>query len=313
MKKLKPIITRDSWSKPLQAEIQSIFDEMVFGGVLSIVQDVRENATSGSALVRAIRSGLLRVREGWVRGTLSAAISKELRDAGAKWDPRRREWNVSGANLTPEVRRAVTLHEKQYSDLTNQFTMRIGEIEDGVQAELKLRDWNSQHTEEMMSREMRRTVTDALGVNPTMTTGQKALMRTEYKMNLDRSIKNFAAEKTEKLREIVQDFVTGGKTRAELIQAIKGQKKMSGERAKFIARQETALFTTKLKQAQYQSVGLDEYIWHTMGDGRVRDSHRALNRTKQRWSNPPLTDKDRHVHPGEDFNCRCQAAPIVEF
>lgn len=48
------------------------------------------------------------------------------------------------------------------------------------------------------------------------------------------------------------------------------------------------------------------YIWRTVGDKDVRDSH-ALRAGRQfSWDNPP-----EGGHPGEDYGCRCWAEPIV--
>lgn len=40
-----------------------------------------------------------------------------------------------------------------------------------------------------------------------------------------------------------------------------------------------------------------EYVWRTVDDGKVRDSHRSLNKTVRNINQSP--------DPGEDFNCRC--------
>ena len=45
-----------------------------------------------------------------------------------------------------------------------------------------------------------------------------------------------------------------------------------------------------------------QYIWRTAGDSRVRESHATLNALLRHWSDTP--------DPGEDFNCRCWAAPL---
>ncbi|MCW8915521.1 MAG: phage minor head protein [Magnetovibrio sp.] len=44
------------------------------------------------------------------------------------------------------------------------------------------------------------------------------------------------------------------------------------------------------------------YIWHTQGDGKVRESHAERDGKKFSWDNPP-----EGGHPGEDYNCRCWA------
>jgi len=47
-----------------------------------------------------------------------------------------------------------------------------------------------------------------------------------------------------------------------------------------------------------------QYLWRTVGDGKVRSGHAALNWTVRDFANAP--------DPGDDFNCRCWAEPIEE-
>ncbi|MCB9988629.1 MAG: peptidoglycan-binding protein [Rhodospirillales bacterium] len=47
------------------------------------------------------------------------------------------------------------------------------------------------------------------------------------------------------------------------------------------------------------------YIWRTVGDGKVRPAHAALNGTVRSW-------RHSHPNPGEDYNCRCWAEPTTD-
>jgi SPP1 gp7 family putative phage head morphogenesis protein len=83
-------------------------------------------------------------------------------------------------------------------------------------------------------------------------------------------------------------------------------------RATLIARTETARSASVLVQARSEYIGAEQYIWQTAGDWKVRPGHRKLNRSVQRWDSPPLSDPpDYHSHPGQIFNCRCVALPII--
>jgi SPP1 gp7 family putative phage head morphogenesis protein len=83
-------------------------------------------------------------------------------------------------------------------------------------------------------------------------------------------------------------------------------------RATLIARTETARTASVLTQARAEYVGSDSYVWKTAGDWKVRPSHRRLEGSVQRWDTPPLSDPpDHHSHPGQIFNCRCVALPII--
>lgn len=51
----------------------------------------------------------------------------------------------------------------------------------------------------------------------------------------------------------------------------------------------------------------NRYVWRTRRDGKVRPAHRRNDGRIFRWSDAPETG-----HPGEGFNCRCEAVPYVE-
>jgi SPP1 gp7 family putative phage head morphogenesis protein len=83
-------------------------------------------------------------------------------------------------------------------------------------------------------------------------------------------------------------------------------------RATLIARTETARTASLLTQSRAVHIGSEQYQWVTAGDARVRPSHRKLNRRVFNWDDPPLSDPpDYHSHPGQIFNCRCVALPLI--
>jgi hypothetical protein len=91
-------------------------------------------------------------------------------------------------------------------------------------------------------------------------------------------------------------------------------------RATLIARTETARAASVLVEARSKYIGANSYVWKTAGDWKVRPSHRAcanedregMGRGVYLWSKPPLSDPpDHHSHPGQIWNCRCVALPIL--
>ena len=50
----------------------------------------------------------------------------------------------------------------------------------------------------------------------------------------------------------------------------------------------------------------DQYVWRTERDARVRRSHRMNDGRVFSWDDEPATG-----HPGEDYNCRCEAVPYI--
>jgi hypothetical protein len=68
----------------------------------------------------------------------------------------------------------------------------------------------------------------------------------------------------------------------------------------------------RLVQWFARRAGSARYIWTTMRDERVRQLHRELEGTVQRWDSPPLAGLPAFFgHPGEAAGpCRCQAFPL---
>ena len=68
-------------------------------------------------------------------------------------------------------------------------------------------------------------------------------------------------------------------------------------------------------QELMRDAGVEEYIWSTSGDSRVRESHKKLNGKRFRWDDPPVVDEKtgRRCHPGEDYECRCVALAVFDF
>jgi SPP1 gp7 family putative phage head morphogenesis protein len=81
---------------------------------------------------------------------------------------------------------------------------------------------------------------------------------------------------------------------------------VSVSRAELIARDQTLKTNAAITQTRQVQAGVEEYEWSTSLDERVRDEHRALEGQRFAWNNPPSVG-----HPGEDFQCRCVAIPVI--
>ena len=85
----------------------------------------------------------------------------------------------------------------------------------------------------------------------------------------------------------------------------------------------------KYKETKYVAAGVPEYRWGCVKmphqsspqaiykPGDVRYSHGILEGKIFSWNNPPITtppgEPERRNNPGQDYNCRCFAIPIVRF
>jgi SPP1 gp7 family putative phage head morphogenesis protein len=94
-------------------------------------------------------------------------------------------------------------------------------------------------------------------------------------------------------------------------------------RARLIARDQIGKFNGELTRVRQESIGIKEYIWHTVLDERVRDSHASLEGMLCRWDDDTVysdddgeTWKDRESigafvgQVGEDYQCRCWSEAV---
>ena len=59
---------------------------------------------------------------------------------------------------------------------------------------------------------------------------------------------------------------------------------------------------------QTEALQVLEYIWRSRDDARVRAAHASYDDQVFSWSDPPIGG-----HPGQGWNCRCTAEPIIDL
>lgn len=119
-------------------------------------------------------------------------------------------------------------------------------------------------------------------------------------------IKSIQREELDKVRDILSEAEAGAWRAEDLSDRLEEEFGVTRSRADLIARDQVLKLNGQITQARQTSAGIEEYIWMTSNDERVRDSHAELEGTRQRWDTPPEPG-----HPGDDYQCRCTAYPVV--
>tara|TARA_R110000744_G_scaffold20470_1_gene53746 strand:- start:14966 stop:15676 length:711 start_codon:yes stop_codon:yes gene_type:complete len=122
-------------------------------------------------------------------------------------------------------------------------------------------------------------------------------------------IKSIPDEYFKKIETIVFTGTTQGSNAGSMIKQIRDLGHSTTKRAKLIARDQSSKLNSALSQQRQQNLGVEEYIWVTADDGRVRESHADNDGKRFRWDDPPK----KTGHPGNDIQCRCVARPIINI
>lgn len=129
-------------------------------------------------------------------------------------------------------------------------------------------------------------------------------------------IKTIPQQGLDRVQQTTLNALRSG-TRAETIaEGISQSFGVTYRRAKVIARDQVGKLNGQLTQLRQNELGINEYIWRTSEDERVRGdpdgkypnaepSHYARNGKKFSWNDPP-----EGGHPGDAILCRCYSEPV---
>lgn len=131
-------------------------------------------------------------------------------------------------------------------------------------------------------------------------------------------IKSVPIQSSTQLTSLLTSSVMSNKTVASIKKMLETKLDASRSRLELIARDQVLKLNGKTNEFKQQALGVKKYIWRTARDGAVRGrpggtspnakrSHWAREGKTFSWSEPPAGG-----HPGQDFQCRCYAEPILE-
>jgi SPP1 gp7 family putative phage head morphogenesis protein len=103
---------------------------------------------------------------------------------------------------------------------------------------------------------------------------------------------------------------------AAYVDEIENSGDVARSRAVLIARTEVARTASVLTQARAMHAGITHYRWQTSKDSDVRPGHKAMQGKICEFAKPPAVNENgriMHHHPGQIWNCRCWAEPLVEY
>lgn len=96
-----------------------------------------------------------------------------------------------------------------------------------------------------------------------------------------------------------------GQRHEEIREKILERFEVSQSRAALIARDQVSKLNGNLTQGRQTDLGVTHYFWRVTDDDRLRETHNANRDKRFAWDSPPA----RTGHPGDDFQCRCNAEP----
>ena len=145
--------------------------------------------------------------------------------------------------------------------------------------------------------------------------GQTAIALLNEQVGLIKSLPIEAGLRAQRIA--AENFLNGTRAVPDqgTVDRLKEEMGMSTEvavnRAKLIARTETARANASFVQARASAIGVLGYIWRTTMDGAERSSHAKMNGKYVAYDKPPKLSDGTQGHAGTFPNCRCYQEPVL--
>lgn len=157
-------------------------------------------------------------------------------------------------------------------------------------------------------------VEELIGIDVAPTVAERAALTAWAKEGTD-LISTVGQEIVAGLDAEIMDAARRGVLTSDLRKIVSERLGIGQRHAQFIARDQIAKLNSKITESTQKAAGIESYKWRSSRDQRTRPAHRALDGTVHRWDDPPVVDPKtgRRDHPGEDYQCRCVAIPVVDL
>ena len=264
-----------------------------------------------------ILQGYLRYRDGFftIKRNLPNKVAMELEKLGAIYSRKRRGYYLKASKIPPYILQAaamVNIRDQERLTKISDYLRGLTETEGFITSRV---DFSPEVIKigADLDKQFKTSMT-GLEIPANMTEFQKSEIANNYTNNLNYYIKKWVPKEIQSLRKDLEPLTLAGYRAEALEEIIQKHKGVSERKAKFLARQETKLLVAQYRKNRFKEAGVTQYIWSTILDGKERDLHRDLNGRVFSWDEPPIIDArtGEKGAPGEAYNCRCIAIPVVE-
>ena len=312
---LKPILERPNDYEAIERYIVELLRDQVY---LPLIEELGEPETtiknSIDGLLTEIARGNIVFSNGVFSGKFNSESSRELKKLGAKWS--KGEWRIPLSKLPLNVRAAISTSLHRFEETLKKVDKKLSkmlpaDIADQFQA-ADLFDKALWKVEKSFQKTVK-----GITIAPSLTKEQSKKIAAEYNNNLKLPIQDWSQKEIKELRAKIKEHAFAGGRYEDVVKEIQKSYGVATRKAKFLARQETSLLMAKFKETRYTDVGINEYKWGCVvgsANHPVRPMHKALQGKTFSWDAPPVTNPEGgRNNPGQDFNCRCFARPLVKF
>jgi len=184
--------------------------------------------------------------------------------------------------------------------------------------------------------QFKKSIASSVGVNPALIEPYLEDQLKNFSQNNAALITKMSKQEIDEIEEITRRGFQSRTVTKDIAKEIQEKLEINKKKARFIARDQVSKLNGNLTELRQTELGIEMYIWRTAEDERVRgnesgkypvteDKHNILNEKYCRWDDKTVYSNDQgqtwikrsninavELHPGEDYNCRCYAEPVLQ-
>lgn len=332
MRLLPPQRLRPHYYEGVEQALRESFRAFLFDPLLAILAEAAPHAAFANTapvpsqdLLIALRFGRVQYVGDLVVGDFDAKLTAALRAIGATFDARTGAFRLPvlaapawfKAEAAAAQARAENMHKALERELDRlQTKLDAGQLVAPIPA-----DQAVEAVEDGFE-----SAAAALGITKRIPKAARAAMEARYAADVRPYVVAATAEYIDGVHKAVIDNAARGYRYEAIVADIEHFVGVSERKAKFIARQETAIFMAGYRQERFTDAGVTRYRWSTSHDVRVRPyedeqklkkygDHRILDKevfTYAHKAPAQYMSRKKPSNPGEDYGCRCVDLPILE-
>lgn len=316
---LKDFKIKESYAKLIQKALNAYFYDGIFKPIFEAMEvPLKAKNAEEDAVTEALLKGSIVYEQNGFKALdkFTSEQSKILKKWGAVWDKWNKVWKLPYSKLPENVLVAIAANRNLTQQKIEFVQKYLQELQNNWESIVETMTFHNEVWTILddAGNEIKRTVRRVNVLEPKLTDEQKEELSETYTNNLNFYVQKFGDERIPLMRERVQEIVLNGGRFTEVEKMLNREFNTWGNKAKFLAQNETNIMLAEYKKVTYQSMGFDKFIWRTITDGRERELHRHLNGRVFRYDDPPIIDlrTGQTGLPGEIYNCRCSAIPYTE-
>lgn len=168
----------------------------------------------------------------------------------------------------------------------------------------------ARRTDKVAAENLVRQVRALRGIDPAPPDPRKAKLSDVFREEQVNLIRSLAEDKLHRVRRVLDEH--RGARVQDVAKRLREETGASRSKAELIARDQVMKLNAVVTWERHTAAGITEYEWSTSGDERVRPGHARLNGKRFKYAEPPVVDESgRTANPGEDYQCRCIAVPLI--